>query len=67
MLRIDKERDEPFAKRVLYPLLAKWSSARLSDVDMAELRYFFGGDKGHIWRMRHTIQRIRNRVGRVFG
>ena len=62
--RID-EIGEPYGKRAIYPLLAAWSKAGLSKSDLEELRYFFGSDKGRLWHLKHTLQRVRNRVGRM--
>lgn len=60
--RISQIHDVPWGRRMLYPLLARWSASSLENEDFDDLRYFIGRHKTATWKFRRTLQRVINRV-----
>ena len=63
--RLGAIEDFPAARRVLYPLLATWSSSQMQRETIREIQYFFGVEKPVIWWAKHSFQRVLNKLSRL--
>ncbi len=61
--RLDALKELPGQRRVIYPLLADLMGGRLSNLELADIRYFFGRNKSLLWNIGFYGQKVLNRLG----